>query len=94
MYYSLYSHQILEDFLIQMYAEKYLMWFLKRNIETIIILKLIIQRKKCLLASVPLSNHIIKINLFSTASQDLAEEDFELPTEEEREKNPEQIAYR
>lgn len=70
------------------------MWFLKRNIETIIILKLIIQRKKCLLASVLLSNHIIKINLFSTASQDLAEEDFELSTEEEREKNPEQIAYR
>lgn len=75
MYYSLYSHQILEDLLIQMYPEKYLMWFLKRNTETIIILKLISQRKKCLLASVPLSNHIIKINLFSTASQDLAEEE-------------------
>lgn len=58
-----------------MYPEKYLMWFLKRNTETIIILKLISQRKKCLLASVPLSNHIIKINLFSTASQDLAEEE-------------------
>lgn len=82
--YSLHSHQLLEDFLIQMYPEKYLIYFQKRNIGTRIISKSVSQGQKWLLASIPLLNHIIKINLFSTISQDLGEEDFELSIEEER----------
>lgn len=51
-------------------------------------------KKKWFLTSVPLSNPVIKTHLFSITSQDLAEEDFELWTEEERGQSPEQIAYR
>lgn len=66
-----------------------------RNIETMITLKLIIHgQKKWFLTSVPLSNPVIKTHLFSITSRDLAEEDFELWTEEERGQSPEQIAYR
>ena len=91
--YSLYSHQLLEDFLIQMSPESYLMYFQKRNIETRIISESMSRTK---MASGKRS--IVKSHnwdqLVVYISQDLGQEDFELSIEEERGKNTEQIAYR
>ena len=91
--YSLYSHQLLEDFLIQMSPESYLMYLQKRNIETRIISESMSRTK---MASGKRS--IVKSHnwdqLVVYISQDLGQEDFELSIEEERGKNTEQIAYR
>lgn len=91
--YSLYSHQLLEDFLIQMSPESYLMYLQKRNIETRIISESMSRTKMASgKRSIVKSHNWDQLVLY--ISQDLGQEDFELSIEEERGKNTEQIAYR